>query len=320
MHTNVLITGGGGAAAEFAAKELAQHGYRVTLFDKALPEEHPTFPWRTDLPFVLGDLDALGDCMRALNHAQADAIVHLGALPGPSDQWPSPWAARRKYAEDETMRTNTMGTYSLMEAARRLGVRKVVFASTFYVLGLGNRISGTPFAVDYLPIDEAHPLRPEDSYGLSKLLCEEILKAYSRAYDIRAVALRLMGIDHQTARGTAGGLGAGTYNPPARPGYKGGPVGTTHQYVDVRDVALVCRLALEAEGLEPFEAFYIATDSKYSEEASVVVARHYPDLARMASNLQGTEGLITIRKAREKLGYAPRHSWRMEQELAVAPA
>ena len=64
------------------------------------------------------------------------------------------------------------------------------------MLGLGFRISEAPFQVDYLPIDEDHPLRPEDTYSLSKVLDEELLKAFSRAYNIDCIALRLMGVDY----------------------------------------------------------------------------------------------------------------------------
>ena len=303
MIRNVLITGGAGNLARVVAEALCQD-YQVVLFDRVTPGQ-AQIPWETDLPFVLGDLTDLGDCMRAIAHAKADAIIHLGALAGPTELWPG--RMRQYLPEDETMRVNTMGTFYIMDAARRLGVQKVLFASTYYVLGLGNRISGKPFVVEYLPIDEEHPNRPESTYGLSKLLGEEILKAFTRAYGIQTIAFRLMGITfpHRDV-----GWFQPNLVPEATPNHVGGPIGTTYQYVDARDVAQACRLALVAQGLDPFEVFYLATDTMLAEDTRVVVERLFPDLREMAANLKGKEGMISIAKAQRKLGYEPQYSWR----------
>jgi nucleoside-diphosphate-sugar epimerase len=306
MPCNVLITGGAGNAARYTCEELVAHGYTVTLFDRLMPSQVP-FPWEPKVPFVLGELTSLADCMRAVTLAQAEAIVHLGGIPYNTERQPGQPGVQR-LPEDETMRTNVMGTYYIMDAARRLGVRKVVAASTFYVLGLGFRISDKPFQVDYLPIDEEHPLRPEDTYSLSKMMDEEILAAFNRAYGIQGVAFRYMGIEmpHRPVH---------KYNitPEAKPGWVGGPKGTTWQYVDARDVAQAARLAIEAQGLEGFEAFYLSTASVLTEETAVAVARLYPDLAEMAKNLKGHEGIISIKKAQQKLGYQPKYSWRDQE-------
>lgn len=211
--------------------------------------------------------------------------------------------------EDETMRVNTMGTFYLMDAARRLGVQTVIMASTYFVLGVGNRISSSPFKVSYLPIDEKHPLRPEDTYSLSKLLAEEILSAFNRAYGIRTVALRLLGVHYpEHARHTFGQTPLMESTATSVTGL----VGTTWQYVDARDVAQACRLALEAEGMNGFEAFFLATDTTLLEDTRVVVERLYPELEEMAATLCGKQGIISIEKARAKLGFTPQHSWRTE--------
>jgi len=306
MVKSVLITGGAGGIGRYAAAEMRTR-YDVTLFDRVLPQEE-IHPWETDLPFVKGDLTSLSDCMRAIALARADAIVHLGAIPFNTERQPGQRGAQR-LPEDETMRVNTMGTFYLMDAARRLGVKRVVMASTFFVLGLGFRISDKPFVVEYLPIDEEHPLRPEDTYSLSKVLGEEILAAFSRAYDIQVVAFRLMGVDYPHWRRHAFGV---TPEPRA----EGMRYFSTFQYVEAEDVALACRLALEADGLEPFEAFYLATDTTLAEETRGVLERCYPELAPMAASIHGYDGLITIEKARRKLGYEPQHSWRGRQEGA----
>jgi len=80
---SVLITGGAGNLARVVADELRGR-YAVTLFDR-VPPSAARAPWETDLPFVMGDLTNLGDCMRAIAFAQADAVVHLGAIPHASE-------------------------------------------------------------------------------------------------------------------------------------------------------------------------------------------------------------------------------------------
>lgn len=299
----VLVTGGSGRLGGYVTPRLQEEGHEVTDFDAV-----PHAVVENQAPFIQGDLTSLEDCLRAVNYSQAEVIVHLGALPGPHEMINRPgWRQQQSGPEDLTMRVNTMGTYYLLEAARKLGtVRQVIFASTFYTLGLGNRISDRPFQVDYLPIDEEHPLRPEDSYGLSKVFGEELLRAYVRAYGISAVAFRLMGLkfphlDNPDHRRQV---------PESAPDHVGGPTYTTYQYVDARDVANACVLAIGAAGLDDFEAFYLTTDTVYEEDTKDLAARVWPDIAEMAAGIPGTEGIITDRKAREKLGYKPQHSWR----------
>jgi len=306
MGHNVLITGGAGALARFVAEELRKDN-NVVLFDRIAPHEH-RMPWKTDLFFVKGDLTSLADCMRAITLAKADVIIHLGAIPYPTDLQPGRQFFPQMLPEDTTMQTNVMGTYYLMDAARRIGtVKKVLFASTYYVLGLGNRISGTPYKVEYLPIDEEHPCHPEDTYGLSKLMGEQIIEAYSRAYGFKAVAFRLMGISNPNNPYKF------NFTPEPTPGHKGGPINTTYQYVDSRDVAYACRLAIEKDLDNDFEVFYLITDNQYPGDTSEIVKSLYPDLKDMADNIKGKEGIITYRKIRELLGYEPKHSWRNQE-------
>jgi len=301
---NVLVTGGSGALASYVIPRLQEEGHKVTAFDQVSPS-------RLDesVPFVLGNLTSLEDCLRALIHAEADVIVHLGAMPYPTEVLDRPgWKPQQVLPEDETMKGNTMGTYYLLDAARRLGkVKQVVFASTFYVLGIGNRISDKPFQIDYLPIDEDHPNRPEDSYGISKVFGEELLQAFGRAYGFKSVAFRLMGVNfpHMDYSQTYGST------PESSPDHVGGPVVTTYQYVDARDVANATVLAIDArDDLDEFEPFYLITDTTYTENTTDLVARIWPDLVEMAKDIQGTDGLITDAKARRKLGYTPQFSWR----------
>jgi nucleoside-diphosphate-sugar epimerase len=308
----VLITGGAGNLGRCLAAELVEHGHRVTLFDRVEPSKAPA-PWQTDLPFVSGELTSGEDVRAAVETARAEAICHVGAIPYATDH-PKSKEGREAgtmpaLPDDETFKVNAMGTYYILDAAQRAGVKQVLFASTFFVLGLGFRISDKPWWPSYLPIDEDHPNTPEDTYSLSKVINEEMLDAYTRAYGIRTVAFRLMGVYyhhrddsdrrfHQTAEQAGGN-------------HK--PEFGAWLYVDGRDVAQAFRLALGATNLEPHERFYLASDRTIEESPRDATRRLFPNLAHLTEHLGPDDFLISIGRARTRLGFEPQYSWRKTQ-------
>jgi nucleoside-diphosphate-sugar epimerase len=321
---NILVTGGSGHLGNYMCPFLKAAGFNVASFDKA-PQAMDSRNAKAGVPFVMGSLSNLGDCLRAISFAQPDAIVHLGAVPFNTDLQP-PFDLRyqnpkvtdgarhmQMMPEESTMEANVMGAYCLMDAARRLGVKKVVAASSFFAVGIGFRLSGTSFDPISLPIDEEHPLLPEDTYSLSKALSEEIYKAYARAYGMSIVAMRLLGI-HYFDSPFMNPAFYGIHVPPADEQNKGWLVSNTYQYVDARDICNFTLLALKAE-LGPFEAFYLATDTRYTEPTTEAVKNRWPFLVEKAKGLEGTEGLISIKKAQRMLGYKPAYSWRENKHL-----
>jgi len=321
MGKNVLVTGGSGRLGNIVCTYLKEQGYNVSSFDVA-PPAPDSLNVKAGIPFVQGNLTNLGDCLRAFTFGQPDVIVHLGAITHNVDLQP-PYAkqynreitdgVRFNYEMPEwsTMEINTMGSFYVMDAARRLGIKKVIAASSYFVLGIGFRLSGTSYQPQYLPMDEEHPLLPEDTYSLSKVCGEEIYKAFCRAYDQRVVAMRLLGVYYYNwPRNTH------TFNvtvPAATEQDKGYLISNTYQYVDARDIAIFVKLSIEANNLNPFEAFFVSTDTKYTEPTAVIAARRWPFLAEMAKNIPGTEGLISIKKAERLLGFRPQYSWRNQK-------
>jgi UDP-glucose 4-epimerase len=300
---NVLITGGAGNLARYCAAELLDHGHRVTLFDRVRPEEAPS-QWQTDTPFLVGDLTSREDCLRAVETAQAEAIVHIGGIPSPSED---PMVRQRHVAlglplmpEDETFRVNVMGTFYIADAARRLGTKVIAFAST--MARLNPRAEG----VVKMPVTEEHPLWSENSYSLSKATNEETLIAFGRAYGVRAVAFRMLVI-HYPHRDSSrsGGVTPGQPAVPPPPG-----AFVKYQYLDPRDAAVAYRLAIEVTHLNQFEAMILATDRTTLEPHRELIPRFYPHLRDQADNLGPDDIMLSIRHARERLGYTPIHSWR----------
>ena len=317
---NVLVTGGSGRLGTMVCSLLKESGYNVSSFD-VVPPNPESDNVKNGIPFVMGSTTNLGDCLRAVVFAQADIIVHLGAITHNVDLQP-PFAKEytlgmskrfNQYRpEHDTMEINTMGTYYVMDAARRLGVKKVIFASSYFVLGIGFRLSGTTYQPHYLPMDENHPLLPEDVYSLSKVLGEEICESFTRAYGIQTVAMRLLGMYYHNAPVIRQQFNVTV--PAATEEDKGWLLGSTYQYADGRDIAIFVKLAIEASNLKPFEAFFLATDTTYSEPTSVIAARRWPYLAEMAKDIPGTEGIISTKKAETLLGFKSQYSWRLGKE------
>src|SRR3954454_9760563 len=170
----VVVTGGQGKLGQEVVRALSapadgRAAHQVTVFDAIRgPETGPVY-------YLPGDVLDLGQVFQAL--AGADAVIHLAAI--------------RKHGiatNDVVLRTNVMGTFNVHEAAWRLGIRRVVLASSESIMGWD--YCERPFLPQYLPIDEQHPVCPQDSYGLSKQIGEAISRSYTAKCDMETVALR----------------------------------------------------------------------------------------------------------------------------------
>lgn len=184
-------------------------------------------------------------------------------------------------------------TYAVFSAAARLGIRRVVWASSETTLGL-------PFnrAPDYAPVDEAH-IYPESSYALSKVLGEEMARQFSRWFGLTIIGLRLSNVlvrsDYERFP---------TYwdDPQLRKWNLWG-------YVDESHVNQSVRLALEAD-LSGADSFIIAAgDTVMKTQSRDLMLEHFPGVP-VAESLHGFDTLLSIDKARSVLGYAPEFSWR----------
>ncbi|MDX1522234.1 MAG: NAD(P)-dependent oxidoreductase, partial [Anaerolineae bacterium] len=213
MNKKIVVTGGSGKAGRAVVRELLEHGYEVLNVDISPPGESLA-------PFLKVDLTDLGQAFEVLRGAEG--VVHLAAIPAPGLQ-----------TEETTFRVNMASTYNIFTAATALGLKRVVWASSETTLGL-------PFDREqpaYAPIDEEHPLYPESSYALSKVLSEEMARQFSRWSGISFVGLRFSNImepnDYQRF--------PGFWDDPHRRKWN------LWGYVDARDVAQSCRLGLEAD-------------------------------------------------------------------------
>jgi nucleoside-diphosphate-sugar epimerase len=272
--TRIAVTGGSGKAGRAVVADLADHGHEVTNIDVAA-SRHP------DEPTVVADLTDFGQTLEAI--AGHDVVIHLAAIPAPN-----------VLTDAETFRTNLMSTYNVLSAASVLGIGRVVCASSETLIGLPFEREQPRFA----PIDEDHPLLPESHYALSKLAGEAIADQFARWSGMAIVSLRISNI-----------MEPGDYE--RFSGFWEDPMIRSWNlwgYVDSRDVAQAARLGVTTD-LEGHEAFIIAAgDTCMIQRSRDLMTQVYPGVE--IRSVAGHETLLSIDKARSKLGYHPAHSWR----------
>jgi UDP-glucose 4-epimerase len=297
----ITITGGTGSLAQYIQQELGGR-HDLVLFDRVAPGQNRV-NYEIKYPVVVGDLTSFEDCQKAV--AGSQAVIHLGAIPWPVEH--PVWRTRIPNAEalpwDETFRVNTMGTYYLLEAAKRTGVKAVVAATSNCVLGHGFRLSDRPFPVEYLPLDESHPLDFEDSYSLSKHVKEDIMAAYSRSYGLRCYGIRPASIMRPEMLENY----AKTQTAPQE--WSEWFFGYNH----ISDVARAFTLCLEAGlagDLPPYDNYFVnAADTLALEDTRDLVARLRPELLPKLRDISGRQAFISTKKAEKAFGWKPEHSW-----------
>ena len=275
----VVVTGGSGLAGSAVVCHLLDTGFDVLSIDRAQPKT-------SQVEFRLVNCEDLGQVYGACHGAEA--IVHLAAIPRPIHHTP-----------DQVFRANIMATFNIFEAAAVFEISRVVNVSSMSVLGLP--FSYTPIRLAYLPVDEDHPSAPQDAYALSKTLGEDIALAFVRrmAGTLSVVSLRFPWI-HSPA--TFKSVLTLLWDDPA------GGATNLWGYIDTRDVARACRLALEAE-ISGYEAFYISARNTFMKADSASLAQTYYPQAKARSRLAGNQSMFDCSKARRALGYEPHYSW-----------
>jgi nucleoside-diphosphate-sugar epimerase len=282
--TRVAVTGGSGKVGRACIDDLLQHGFQVVNIDAAPPAKEKC-------PFVEADLADFGQAFEALSaiddrHQGVDAVVHLAAIPAPG---------RKPNAV--IFKVNTLSTYNIFEAARRLKIRNVVWASSETVLGI-------PFNTPppYAPVDEEYPARPESAYSLSKFLGEEMAKQFARwDPELKIIGLRFSNVmephDYERFPGFDADAKLRKWN--------------LWGYIDARDAAQAIRKALDAP-IKGAEVLVIANaDGVMSRPNAELMAEIFPGVP-IKDGVGANETLLSIAKARRILGYEPRHSWRKQ--------
>jgi nucleoside-diphosphate-sugar epimerase len=290
----LLITGSRGKVGRAAATACLAAGHDVTGLDLAPPTFERAEP---DAPrYVQGDVSDAGDAY-AVAARGFDAIIHAAAIPDPTQNPPH-----------VVFNNNLMGVFNLLEAAVRFGIPRFVNVSSETVPGFF--FAERPFLPDYLPVDEDHPIRPQDPYALAKAFAEQLCDAAVRRSDMRCISIRPSWV--QWEGNYAQNLGPQVADPDQpSPGF--------WSYIDAQDLADALCLAAES-GLPGHEVFYIASpDVASTWTLPELVARHHGDAIALRELDRPDAGGISIAKARRLLGYKPTRSWRDHLDETGAP-
>jgi nucleoside-diphosphate-sugar epimerase len=276
----ITVTGGSGKFGQWMVRELLAHGHEVTIFDNA---RAPNLGQTCSLH---GDIEDLGQVVGAL--AGADAAIHLAAIPTHDIK-----------TNEVTFRTNVMGTFNVLEAAWRLGIKRLVTMSSEAVLGWAPGSWEREQTPEYLPIDENHRCQPQDCYGLSKQVGEAIAQSYTAKCGMETVLIRAPWIitpDELQELARSGGRTPTTF--------------ATYHYVDVRDLAEACRLAVEHPLTGHHVLFVGSGESSVSEPLCSLLPKLMPAIGGKASLLTEARSSVSIARAKQLLGWSPRWSWR----------
>ena len=274
--TRVCVTGASGRAGRAVVRELLEHGYDVRATDLAAP------PADLGVQVLRADLTEYGEATEVL--AGVDAVVHLANIPAPDI-----------LTDAKTFEVNMAMNFNIFQAATRAGLQRVVWASSETTLGL-------PFDVAprYAPVDEEHYPFPTSTYSLSKVATETIAEQFAAWSGIPFVALRFTNI-----------LGPDDYVNNF-PGYWDDATKRRWNlwgYIDERDAATACRLALEAPVQGASSYIIAAADTVMTRSSTELLAEVFPGV-RPARAIGEHETLLSIDRARKVLGFEPVHSWR----------
>jgi len=294
----LVVTGGSGKLGRVVVRHLMDSGYKVTSLDLVAPAGISNPPKPTDVTFSRVDITDFGQAMAALSMIddrveKVTGVVHLGAIP-----------ASGLATNHVTFQTNMISTYNIFEAARQLGIRNVVWASSETVFGITYKKGP-----QYVPVDEEIE-RPESAYSLSKLLSEKMAEQFCR-WDrkTKIIGLRFSNVmepgDYAIFPGFDKDADARAFN--------------LWTYIDARDAADAVRLALEAK-LKGAHVFAIANaDSVMSRSNDELLDEAFPKTKRNRP-LMANESLISIEKAQRVLGYKPKFAWRTQVKAQATTA
>jgi nucleoside-diphosphate-sugar epimerase len=272
---------------------LAAQGHRVLNFDRVAlghPGVHDLIGDITDAGQVYSAMrtHAGYDEMESPDGAQLfDAVVHFAAVP-----------RHLMMPDTETYRVNVIGTYNVLEAALKMGIRKVIIASSETTYGVC--FSDGEVDPKVLPLEEDYDIDPMDSYGMSKKVNEVTARSFQRRFGADVYALRIGNVvePHEYA----------TLFPPlaSDPGLRRR---ITFSYIDARDLGQIVDLCLQKDGLG-FQVFNAANDSNaVPQPNNELLARFFPNVP-LGRPVGPHEGLLSNRKIREVLGFKEQHDWR----------
>ncbi|EXJ74863.1 uncharacterized protein A1O5_01559 [Cladophialophora psammophila CBS 110553] len=296
MAKRIIVTGGSGYAGRHIVAFLLDQGHEILNLDLVpLPE-----PLAQRVHSMKVDLSDGGQVFSALSShfkltqpfheplmTPADAVIHLAGYP------------RNMLAPDsETFKINVVSTHNVLEAACKLGIKKVILASSICVYGVTYAEGDVDFPS--FPVDEEVDTNPMDVYSIAKVCAEKVGRGYARKYGIDVYALRIGAVicpeDYAT-------LFKEYVNNPSDWKVHG------WSYTDARDLGQMCHLCVAVDGLG-FQVFNATNDQNTTTlETTELLRRECPNTL-FTREMLPREAPMSNRKIKDLLGFSQRHSWR----------
>jgi len=294
----ILFTGGTGKAGRHVIPYLLDQGHRVLNVD-LLPLDHP------GVDNLIADITDSGQMFNAMSSyagldelesgngvPKFDAVVHFAAVPRILIN-----------PDNETFRVNTMGTYNVIEAAVKLGIKKIIIASSETTYGIC--FSDGDTNPKSLPLEEDYDVDPMDSYGLSKVVNEKTARTFQRRSGFDIYALRIGNViePHEYQE--------------LFPGYMKNPEVRRRNafcYIDARDLGQIVDLCVKKDGLG-YQVFNAGNDHNGAIIPNKELAERFFPGVPITRELEEHEALFSNRKIREVLGFQEQHNWKKYVEL-----
>lgn len=292
-NKRIFFTGGSGKAGKHVIPYLLQQGHRIMNVD-LVPLKH------SGVDNLQADITDSGQMFNAmssyagldeLEHGNGiprfDAVVHFAAVPRILIK-----------PDNETFRVNTIGTYNVIEAAVKLGIKKIVIASSETTYGICFADGKTD--PKQLPLEEDYDVDPMDSYGLSKVVNEKTARSFQLRSGFDIYALRIGNViePHEYAE--------------LFPNYFKNPEVRRRNafcYIDARDLGQIVDLCLKKDGLG-YQVFNAGNDHNGAIIPTKDLAKQFFPGVPITRELEEHEALFSNRKIREMLGFEEEHNWR----------
>ncbi len=292
MARRIVFTGGSGKAGKHVVPWLTAKGYEILNLDlKPLdcPDVNTLYTDVTDSGQVFNALSAhfsFDGYATGKGPAKVDAVVHFAAIPRIQLQ-----------PDNLTFTANVTSTYNVIEAAVKLGIRKIIIASSETTYGVCFAEGDKDF--HHFPLEEDYDTDPMDSYGLSKVVNEKTARAFAMRYGADIYALRIGNViePHEYDR-----FPAFMADPPSRKR-------NAWSYIDARDLGQIVHLCIEKDGLG-FEVFNAVNDTITARGPTADFLARWCPGTPVRRPLKGDEAPLSNRKARDVLGFVEEHNWR----------
>lgn len=288
----LLFTGGSGKAGKHCIDYLRNQGHtilNVDLIDLGHDSVQTRLADITDAGQIFDVMSSYAN-YHELDLGQGvpkfDAVIHFAAIP-----------RLMMTSDNECYRVNTLGTYNVLDAAIKFGIKKIIFASSETTYGVC--FADGEVKPDYLPIDENHPTIPQDSYAMSKVVNEATAKSFQRRSGIDIYGLRINNViePHEYKEK----FPAYMENPDLRRR-------NIFSYIDARDLGQMVQKCLDTDGLG-YEVFNVSNDDhSVGLSSEKLIETYYQDIEIKTPRVP--ESFYSNEKAKKLLGFQPCHSWR----------